>query len=42
LHQIFENLDENRIYGDGLVSVEELSNWILEKTGVKFSLGELE
>ncbi|XP_059455664.1 probable calcium-binding protein CML44 [Corylus avellana] len=38
LHQIFENLDKN---GDGLVSLEEL-NWLLEKTGVKFSLGELE
>lgn len=38
LRQIFENLDKN---GDGLVSLEEL-NWLLEKTGVKFSLGELE
>ncbi|XP_062159089.1 probable calcium-binding protein CML44 [Alnus glutinosa] len=38
LHQIFENLDKN---GDGLVSLEEL-NWLLEKTSVKFSLGELE
>ncbi|XP_059455575.1 probable calcium-binding protein CML44 [Corylus avellana] len=38
LHQIFENLDKN---GDGLVSLEEL-NWLLDKTGVKFSLGELE
>lgn len=38
LERIFEKLDMN---GDGLLSLEEL-NQLLEKTGFKFSLEELE
>ena len=38
LQRIFEKLDMN---GDGFVSLEEL-NWLLEKTGSKLSLEELE